>query len=104
MTTGAPYRLAPLASQPFGRALDRKQPIRFRFDEESFTGFAGDTLASALLASGVRTVARSFKFRRPRGFYTSGIEGPNAIVQLHSGGGAIPMARAPLVEIAEGVE
>jgi sarcosine oxidase subunit alpha len=67
---------------PAGGAIDRARPVRFRFDGKSYTGFAGDTLASALLAAGVCVVARSFKLHRPRGVLSAGPEEPNAIVDV----------------------
>jgi sarcosine oxidase subunit alpha len=65
-----------------GGAIDRDAPIAFEFDGRRYRGYRGDTLASALLASGVRVVARSFKFHRPRGIVGAGLEEPNARVQL----------------------
>jgi hypothetical protein len=50
-----------------GGVIDRSKPISFRFDGKSYSGFEGDTLASALIANGVKLVARSFKYHRPRG-------------------------------------
>ena len=50
-----------------GGRIDRTRPLAFEFDGERYWGFAGDTLASALLANGVRIVGRSFKLHRPRG-------------------------------------
>ena len=52
-----------------GGRIDRSKPISFRFDGRSHTGFAGDTLAAALLANGVTLVGRSFKYHRPRGAF-----------------------------------
>ena len=77
MTRGAGYRL-----DQGGSEIDRTQRLRFQFEGESLEGFAGDTLASALLANGVRTVARSFKLHRRRGIRAEGWEDPNAFVQL----------------------
>jgi hypothetical protein len=51
-----------------GGLVDRSRPISFRFDGRSHRGLAGDTLASALIANGVRLVGRSFKYHRPAGF------------------------------------
>ena len=65
-----------------GSAIDRSQPISFRFDGREMLGFAGDTLASALLANGVAIVGRSFKLHRPRGIMSAGAEEPNAFVQV----------------------
>jgi sarcosine oxidase subunit alpha len=86
-----------------GSALDRDRRIRFSFDDTPFEGFGGDTLASALLANGVRTVSRSFKFRRPRGIYSSGVEETNAFVQLGTGASSVLSARATLVELTDGL-
>ncbi len=52
--------------------IDRTHPVTFRFDGRSYPGFAGDTVASALLANGVRLMGRSFKYHRPRGVLTAG--------------------------------
>ena len=67
-------------------------------------GFAGDTLASALLANGVTTVATSFKYGRPRGVVGHGAEEPNAIVQLGRGGASVPNLRATQVELYDGLD
>ena len=55
-----------------GGHIDRTQPLRFTFDGKRYTGYAGDTLASALMANGVRLMGRSFKYHRPRGLFGSG--------------------------------
>jgi sarcosine oxidase subunit alpha len=87
-----------------GGAVDRRTPIPFRFNGRSYTGLAGDTLASALLANGVRIFARSFKFHRPRGIYSCGVEEPNALLQVGVGSRAVPSLRAPMVELTKGLE
>ena len=51
--------------------IDRSLPLRFTFDGRDYQGFAGDTLASALLANGVHLMGRSFKYHRPRGILAS---------------------------------
>jgi sarcosine oxidase, subunit alpha len=102
MSRPGPYRLSgATATHP---SLQREHSIRFRFDGRQLAGYAGDSLASALLANGVRTVSRSFKFHRPRGVYACGVEEPNALVQLYAQAKAIPSARATLVELHEGLE
>ena len=58
------------------------RPIGFRFDGRDFTGRDGDTIASALLANGVRIVGRSFKYHRPRGIFGAWTEEPNALVDV----------------------
>ena len=70
----SPQRLAS------GGLIDRAKAIRFSFDGKSLQGVAGDTLASALVANGVRLVGRSFKYHRPRGIFSAGVEEPNALV------------------------
>ncbi len=67
-------------------------------------GFAGDTLASALLANGIRLVGRSFKYHRPRGILTAGPEEPNALVELRSGARREPNTRATTIELFDGLE
>ena len=88
---------------PSGGRIDRGTPVEFSFDGERYSGFAGDTIASALLAHGVRLFGRSFKYHRPRGVMTDGPEEPNALVQLGSGAAGEPNARATQVEIYQGL-
>ena len=87
-----------------GGLIDRSKPLRFTFDGRRYSGFAGDTLASALVANDVRLVARSFKYHRPRGILTAGSEEPNALVTLGSGAHADPNTRATTVELFDGLE
>ncbi|MFN4090927.1 MAG: sarcosine oxidase subunit alpha family protein [Alphaproteobacteria bacterium] len=89
---------------PHGGRIDRGRRIRFRFDGVEMNGYPGDTLASALLASGVRTVARSFKYHRPRGIVSAGAEEPNALVRLGRGEYAEPNVRATVAELYDGLE
>ena len=86
-----------------GGRVDRARQLRFRFDGRDYTGLQGDTLASALLANGVRRVARSFKYHRPRGILGAGVEEPNALVQLFEGARTVPNARATEVELVDGL-
>ncbi len=88
---------------PEGGRIDRERPLRFAFDGAALTGYAGDTLASALLANGVRLVGRSFKYHRPRGVFAEGAEEPNALLQLGEGVSGEPNARATQVELREGL-
>ncbi|MFQ6005322.1 MAG: sarcosine oxidase subunit alpha family protein [Woeseia sp.] len=86
-----------------GGRIDRLRPLGFRFNGRSLQGFAGDTLASALLANGVVTVGRSFKLHRPRGIVGSGAEEPNAIMQIGTGASTLPNPKATQVELYEGL-
>ena len=88
---------------PTGGLIDRAQRLSFRFDGDRFEGFRGDTLASAILASGVRLVGRSFKFHRPRGVYSIGPEEPCAIVSLGTRTSVKPNTAATLVELTDGL-
>ena len=86
---------------PFGARgrIDRTRPLSFTFDGKPLRGFAGDTLASALLANGVTLVGRSFKYHRPRGLMAAGVEEPNGLVHLGVGAASEPNARATQVEL-----
>lgn len=83
--------------------IDRSQPVTFTFDGVTYQGFRGDTLASALLANGVRLVGRSFKYHRPRGILTAGSEEPNAMVEILEGNQQTPNVRATVQEVFEGL-
>jgi sarcosine oxidase subunit alpha len=87
-----------------GGRIDRSRPLVFRFDGKRYSGFEGDTLASALLANGVRVLGRSFKYHRPRGVFTAGEEEPCALVETGSGNARVPTCRAPIVRLREGLE
>jgi len=86
-----------------GGQVDRSQTLRFEFDGRGYHGHRGDTLASALLANGVRLVGRSFKYHRPRGILSAGAEEPNALVTLGTGGRAEPNTRATQIELFDGL-
>ncbi len=86
-----------------GGLIDRGKPLGFSFDGKSFAGYQGDTLASALIANGVKLVGRSFKYHRPRGILTAGSEEPNALVELRSGARREPNTRATTIELYDGL-
>ncbi|HEX6141735.1 MAG TPA: sarcosine oxidase subunit alpha family protein [Geminicoccaceae bacterium] len=96
------------ASQRFrlesGGLIDRSRPLTFTFDGHRLPGYDGDSLASALLANGVRLIARSFKYHRPRGILSAGPEEPNALVTLRNGPRREPNTRATVIELFEGLE
>ncbi|TIT62806.1 MAG: sarcosine oxidase subunit alpha family protein [Mesorhizobium sp.] len=87
-----------------GGLIDRSQTLNFTFDGQRYHGHAGDTLASALLANGVRLMGRSFKYHRPRGVLSAGSEEPNALVELRTGARREPNTRATTVELFDGLE
>jgi sarcosine oxidase subunit alpha len=89
---------------PKGGRIDRSRPLTFRFDGRELQGYAGDSLASALLANGVRLIGRSVKLHRPRGIVGCGAEEPNAVVQIGHGAAALPNRVATQVPLTEGLE
>src|SRR5271155_4534123 len=96
-------------SQPFRVdglcSVDRSRPLGFTFDGVAYQGYAGDTLASALIANGVHLVGRSYKYHRPRGILSAGAEEPNALVSLSRGPGRFtPNLRATQIELYEGLK
>jgi methylglutamate dehydrogenase subunit C len=95
---GQAFRLAS------GGLIDRSRVLHAIFDRRTLVGFAGDTLASALLARGERLVARSFKYHRPRGIFSAGSEEPNALVELRAGARREPNVKATTVELYDGLE
>jgi sarcosine oxidase subunit alpha len=90
------------ADRRMGR-IDRSQLLRFTFNGRAYIGHRGDTLASALIANGVRLVARSFKYHRPRGLVAAGPEEPNALVQLGTGARTEPNLLATQIELEDGL-
>ena len=93
----APFR------NPDGGLIDRARTVRFSVDGRTYDGVAGDTLASALLANGVRLMGRSFKYHRPRGVLGAGVEEPNALYGVGVGGRFEPNTRATDVRLYDGL-
>ncbi|PAU75273.1 sarcosine oxidase subunit alpha family protein [Halomonas salipaludis] len=87
-----------------GGRIDRSRPLGFTFNGQTYQGYHGDTLASALLANGVDIVNRSFKYSRPRGIVAAGAEEPNAVVQLGASEAAqVPNVRATQQALYDGL-
>ena len=86
-----------------GGLIDRSKPLHFTFNGQGYKGYAGDTLASALLANGVQLMGRSFKYHRPRGVFSAGSEEPNALVTLRDGARSEPNTRATVTELYDGL-
>lgn len=87
-----------------GGRIDRDRPLTFTFNGRRLQGYAGDTIASALLANGISLIGRSFKLHRPRGIVGAGAEDPNALVQVGRRAATIPNLRATQTELYEGME
>ena len=94
-------------SQPLRKAqggrIDRTSTVAFRFDGRRYLGHPGDTLASALLANGVKVMGRSMKLHRPRGVLSAGVEEPNALFSVDWGSGKIPSIRATVMPALDGL-
>jgi sarcosine oxidase, subunit alpha len=95
---GQPFR------NPEGGHIERARPLSFTYDGKRYQGFQGDTLASALLANGVRLVGRSFKYHRPRGVFSAGVEEPNALVQLRTGARTEANTPATTIDLFDGLD
>ncbi len=87
-----------------GGLIDRASRRDFTFDGRKLSGFAGDTLASALLANDITLVGRSFKYHRPRGIFSAGADEPNALVELRGGARREPNTRATTTELYDGLD
>ncbi len=86
-----------------GGRIDRNKTINFTFDGKKYQGYAGDTLASALLANDVKLIGRSFKYHRPRGIMSAGAEETNAYMHIGEGGRFEPNCRATQTILVEGM-
>ncbi|MCB1361294.1 MAG: (2Fe-2S)-binding protein, partial [Rhodobacteraceae bacterium] len=87
-----------------GRLIDRSRTMEFSFNGKALSGFAGDTLAAALLGAGQTLVGRSFKYHRPRGIVASGAEEPNALVGMGEGQRFEPNQRTTTTELFSGLK
>ena len=84
-----------------GGRIDRGKRLSFTFNDRKLQGFHGDTIASALLANGISTVNRSFKYHRPRGVMSAGVEETNAVLTVSDGNGGIPAVRTTVRALIE---
>ncbi len=87
-----------------GGRIDRSATINFKFDGKKLKGFSGDTLASALLANNEITIGRSFKYHRPRGILSAGIEEPNGLFTIGRGAKEQPNAISTVLELTSGLD
>ncbi|AEW16433.1 hypothetical protein P053_01922 [Brucella abortus 01-4165] len=85
--------------------VNKAKSVRFTFNGKTYSGFEGDTLASALLANGEHLTGRSFKYHRPRGILSAGSEEPNALMGVSRGAGRFePNTRATALELYDGLK
>jgi sarcosine oxidase subunit alpha len=92
-----------LDTRAAGTVVDPAVRLPFTFDGVAMEGVAGDTIASALLANGVRLVARSFKLHRPRGIVGAGAEDPAGLVTVGEEARAVPNVRAAEADLEAGM-
>ncbi len=85
-----------------GGRIDRSKPLSFKFNGKKLHGYDGDSIASALLANGISTVNRSFKFHRPRGIMSAGVEETNALLTAFDGSGDVPVVRTTVRALIDG--
>lgn len=88
---------------PSGAWIDRTSSMGFNFDGHALRAYPGDTLASALLASGIVHIGRSFKLHRPRGIFSCGNEEPTGLFDIGEGARRTPNTRATNLVITEGL-
>ena len=86
-----------------GGLIDRDKNLRFSWDGRSYQGFQGDTLASALMANGETVLARSFKYHRPRGIMSAGVEESGALVMVGNHAYSDPNVKATTQELYDGL-
>jgi len=96
VSISAARRLPPQA----GELIDRSRPLTFRWDGRTYPGLQGDTIVSALLASGVTVFSRSFKYSRPRGVLSASFVDPGCTVQVDDE----PNVRAGHRRVAAGMD
>lgn len=86
-----------------GGRINRVRPLTFTFEGRLLSAYEGDTLASALLANGISLMGRSFKYHRPRGILSAGVEETNGLLTLGSGARRTPNVPATTTELHEGL-
>ena len=89
------YRL----SQRDGEVIERSKPLSFTWNGRPYSGFEGDTIASALAGSGVDVFSRGMKYHRRRGILTADHWDPNLLVQV----GDEPNVRAGHRRLSNGI-
>ena len=92
-----------LRKKNYGK-INRDKRILFTWDNKEYSGYEGDSLASALLANDIRIVGRSFKYHRPRGIMSCGVEESGALVTVGSGSKRDPNIRATTQELYDGLD
>ncbi|MEM7424352.1 MAG: 2Fe-2S iron-sulfur cluster-binding protein, partial [Pseudomonadota bacterium] len=87
-----------------GGLVDRETAVSFTWDNTRYVGFAGDTVAATLMARGERVIGRSFKYHRPRGIMSAGVEESGAVVSMWQGARRVANVKATQIEAVDGLE
>ncbi len=88
-----------LAGHP-AQQLDRSKKVNIDFEGQSIEAYPGETVASALYASGVRIFTRSFKYHRPRGLLCVSGKCPNCLMTVDG----VPNVRTCTEPVREGMQ
>ena len=83
--------------------INREKTFSFSWDNKNYYGFEGDSLASALLANNIQIIGRSFKYHRPRGIMSCGVEESGGLVTVGSYDRKDPNVRATTQELYQGL-
>ncbi|MFJ2146981.1 sarcosine oxidase subunit alpha family protein [Glutamicibacter sp. NPDC087831] len=70
------------AAQSAGARINREEALALRVNGQQLSAYRGDTVASAMLANGLRSCGNSLYLARPRGIFAAGVEEPNALVTV----------------------
>lgn len=92
------------AAHSAGARINREEALALRVDGQQLSAFRGDTVASAMLANGLRSCGNSLYLDRPRGIFAAGVEEPNALITVdarHSQDIAESMLPATTVPVTE---
>jgi methylglutamate dehydrogenase subunit C len=87
-----------------GGRINRANSVAFTYNGKNYRALEGDTIASALLANDQTIIARSFKYHRPRGFLSAGLEEPNGLFSLGEGGATIPNTIGTTTALTSGMK
>ena len=86
----------------FGK-INREKILSFSWENQNYFGYEGDSLASALLANNIKIVGRSFKYHRPRGIMSCGVEESGGLVTVASDDRRDPNVCATTQELYQGL-
>jgi len=80
--------------------INREDVIDFTYQSRAMQGFAGDTVATAMVANGVKIFSRSFEYHRPRGLYSMDGESSTCMVQIND----IPNIKGEITPLKRGMK